>query len=1049
MINTKTTKRALLSSVVALLLCFAMLAGTTFAWFTDSVTSGGNIIKSGTLDVGMYWADGKLDPSTATWADASSGAIFNYDKWEPGYVSVRHIKIENEGTLALKYKVMIVANGEASDLSDVIDVYYVDPAVQIADRTDLTDANKIGTLTEVLANLEATGSGKLAAAENHTITLALKMQETAGNEYQNKSIGTSFSVVLVATQVSAEEDSFGNDYDADAEFPEVSISNAILTENRTEDTLLNTDNAGVNIPKDAPAGNYDLETTEIETAVDSEGNVTATLDITLKKDGVKVSENGNVVYTVSVEIGTGLNLTSVKHNGEAITVYDYNSTTGIITFDTTHFSPFSFTYNNGEKAESAESLAELIAKGGVVQLNGNVDLTDAPLVITEDTILNLNGYTLSGKSTASTTSYLIQIKNGASLMIQNGTVSFYATTPDTEWGGEGQPPFPGYANNTIKAEGALIVNNAKIENTTEAGGASYAIDCYPGADVVINAGSLIDGCGKVAIRMFANSTTTSTDLTINGGTVTGTRAVWLQLPGSNAASKKLAKLTVNGGVLASTEETYNLAIYSYSFGDSFAGTTITLNGGVYNGNVAFGGGYYGDRENISISTKCEFNGKYGVYRYTKDSSISYVFVDTAEELAAAIQKGNIAILTADIEVDADNTITVPEGVESYLDLNGYTVSFITDDADKNDDGKFTSADNEVAIDVRGTLTVKNGTMTLTHKSDNLGWNACTEIFYVAFNGTLNVENATLKNLGGSDMAFAIDVVNATNATVNVTNSYLYSKYIAVRIFNNSNGMNNVTINNSTVEGGNRRALWVHIYSNKDNGGKGVKDSTLNLNIFGNGNTYISTNPYNVIEFGFDDAINYTSEGALVISSMKELSEAAKKGVKLVDANGANLGDFYYDVVFTDGMVVKNAKFTYFYGGGVNGTVTFENCDFVSDHSYSANFDNGNGNVIFNNCLFDGWNSFGTAITGVEFNDCTFQMTYNYGILRFYQDAKLNNCTFLASFEGIDNGEVSGTTIEFTNCTGIEGKIYNNIVKGVTMQSTWIVDGVELENVPAW
>ena len=213
-----STKKALMASALSLLLCFSMLIGTTFAWFTDSVTSANNIIKSGSLDVGMYWADGTEAPDSATWTDASTGAIFNYDKWEPGYVEVRHIKIANVGTLALKYQIKIVANGEVSDLADVIDVYYVDPAQQIADRTDLTDDNKLGTLTDVLANLANTANGELPAGENDTITLALKMQESAGNEYQNKSIGSDFSVILMATQLTAETDSFDDQYDFDATY---------------------------------------------------------------------------------------------------------------------------------------------------------------------------------------------------------------------------------------------------------------------------------------------------------------------------------------------------------------------------------------------------------------------------------------------------------------------------------------------------------------------------------------------------------------------------------------------------------------------------------------------------------------------------------------------------------------------------------------------------------------------------------------------------------------------------------------------------------------
>ncbi|MBQ7365431.1 MAG: hypothetical protein IJW46_07515 [Clostridia bacterium] len=210
------TKRALCASFVAMLLCFSMLLGTTYAWFTDSVTSANNVIQSGTLNVEMYWAKGTEDPTTATWEDASETAIFNYDNWEPGYVEVRHIKIANEGTLALKYQLRIIANGEVSDLTDVIDVYYVDPAKQITDPVDLTADMKLGTLSEVLSNFDATGGGKLAANTVDMVTLALKMQDTAGNAYQGKSIGTDFSVLLTATQLAAEEDSFDNQYDKDA-----------------------------------------------------------------------------------------------------------------------------------------------------------------------------------------------------------------------------------------------------------------------------------------------------------------------------------------------------------------------------------------------------------------------------------------------------------------------------------------------------------------------------------------------------------------------------------------------------------------------------------------------------------------------------------------------------------------------------------------------------------------------------------------------------------------------------------------------------------------
>ena len=220
-----STKRALVASILSMVLCCSMLLGTTFAWFTDSVTSTGNVITTGKLDVAMYWVEGNEDPNadTTVWADASKGHIFKNDKWEPGYVEAKHLKIANEGTLALKYQLRILANGVISMLADVIDVYYFDVAEQM-DRADFANATKLGTLTEVL-NVKNTANfisnvvaDSLEAGESKIVTLAFKMQESAGNEYQELSLGTDFSIQILATQYTSEKDSFDNQYDAGADF---------------------------------------------------------------------------------------------------------------------------------------------------------------------------------------------------------------------------------------------------------------------------------------------------------------------------------------------------------------------------------------------------------------------------------------------------------------------------------------------------------------------------------------------------------------------------------------------------------------------------------------------------------------------------------------------------------------------------------------------------------------------------------------------------------------------------------------------------------------
>ncbi len=220
--KTSNSKKRFVLSLVVTIVSIAMLVGATFAWFTDSVTSGKNIIKSGNLAVGFEYADGKEDPATAQWTDAKDATIFNYEKWEPGYAQVNHIKISNKGSLALKYKASIVVDGEVSKLAEVLDVYVFPTATQVTDRSALADTYKIGTLKEVLENasLDLTGNLMPAGTEGktseNTLTIAVKMQEEAENEYQGLSIGNGFTVVVNATQYTYEEDSFDNQYDITA-----------------------------------------------------------------------------------------------------------------------------------------------------------------------------------------------------------------------------------------------------------------------------------------------------------------------------------------------------------------------------------------------------------------------------------------------------------------------------------------------------------------------------------------------------------------------------------------------------------------------------------------------------------------------------------------------------------------------------------------------------------------------------------------------------------------------------------------------------------------
>ena len=193
--NTKTTKRALLSSVIAMLICVTMLIGTTFAWFTDTASTAVNKIQSGKLDValemstdGTNWESAEGKTLTFKTADnRAAGKIL----WEPGCTyELPQLRVVNKGNLALKYTIEITGiNGDAK-LNDAID-WTIDGI----------------TLDNTFTSL--------AVGANKEFTIKGHMQETAGNEYQGLSIN-GVGITVFATQDTVENDSYNNQYDKDA-----------------------------------------------------------------------------------------------------------------------------------------------------------------------------------------------------------------------------------------------------------------------------------------------------------------------------------------------------------------------------------------------------------------------------------------------------------------------------------------------------------------------------------------------------------------------------------------------------------------------------------------------------------------------------------------------------------------------------------------------------------------------------------------------------------------------------------------------------------------
>ena len=226
------TKRALLTSVLALVLSLAMLAGTTFAWFTDTASTGVNRIVSGNLDVGLqYW--GVDENGQKTWLTAENSEDL-FDKnalWEPGYTQIVYLKVKNNGNLALTYAMQITpvhetvgvnVDGEEFKLSDYIKFGWTPFTVdgdgtpvaldREAAQTGVGDGAQLGT------TLHRKAAEPMKASAEELVALVAWMPENVGNEanYSTVQPTIELSLKVLATQAAVESDSFDNSYDEDA-----------------------------------------------------------------------------------------------------------------------------------------------------------------------------------------------------------------------------------------------------------------------------------------------------------------------------------------------------------------------------------------------------------------------------------------------------------------------------------------------------------------------------------------------------------------------------------------------------------------------------------------------------------------------------------------------------------------------------------------------------------------------------------------------------------------------------------------------------------------
>ena len=294
MSNTKLTKHALIVSIMAMLLCVAMLVGTTFAWFTDTASTAVNKIQAGTLDVALEMKDASgnwvnAEGQTLSWKKAAGAPAGEQVLWEPGCTyELPELRIVNKGDLALKYRIVINGIVGNAKLLEVISFTYG---------------------TGININAEVTLAPN---AKTEGIIIKGHMDESAGNEYQGLSID-GIGITVIATQLASEFDSFGNQYDKDAQYPDVAYTQA-STQDELNTALNNPTDANGNptskIAVDLKKGSYTLPGDKMG---NKEISITGTEDTVIDlKAGTAAHDASITMEGVTVESTNG-NYTGIQH----------------------------------------------------------------------------------------------------------------------------------------------------------------------------------------------------------------------------------------------------------------------------------------------------------------------------------------------------------------------------------------------------------------------------------------------------------------------------------------------------------------------------------------------------------------------------------------------------------------------------------------------------------------------------------------------------------------------------------------------------------------
>ena len=701
--TNRNTRRAFLASLMALILCVSSLLGTTYAWFTDSVTSANNIISSGNLDVELYHTNSYIDNEKVNGLTdlftVEGGKPF---LWEPGAIVWENFKVANEGSLALKYQFLLnffdaTKTAAGKTLADVLKVAVVAGGFSgTREDAQALDYNYSLSTFALEGNLNA-------GADPDVYGIVIYWEPSANdNDYNVKGgLSITLGVNLFATQLAAENDGFGNDFDVEAPLPEVpnvAIGNATAAIKNDGSASVEVDaapSASTNKTTiDASAGAFkttdkvdvNVTTTNSLFDVNAAGSVVATLDITMTVNGTETSADltGGKVYTVTTYVSKGLTNVSVAYTGtdgkDQPTLVSYNPVTGELVFTTTHFS--NYAVSGTALAYDAKNDTALVTIEQVVaasKVEGNTVVI--PEENNEAIKTEIEKLPAADKEAAIAATYAAKIgevsyttlaeafdaaKDGDTIVLINDVVTSNAITnakkvtlnlngktivgTDNATGSFGLITNNGELTITGNGKMTLVATNDRDWNAY-----SSVISNSVGGKLVVENGTLehLGGTDMAyGIDNLTNGKGTYAETVINGGTIKSTyRAIRMFLNGIEAQNI----LTINGGTIEGANKSVWMQDPSKNAntGTLTVSEKATLKGDVYlfvtAGSTAWPvtvsiaeAAVNGDvvTGNVPLGYRVELaNGTWTVLK-------SDAVVKTTEELKAALAAGNNDIAVA-------------------------------------------------------------------------------------------------------------------------------------------------------------------------------------------------------------------------------------------------------------------------------------------------------------------------------------------------------------------------------------------------------------------